>query len=705
MVKDSLRYLSVLITGKVSLKNKFNNQMKTLKILLFIAIPFFFSFALKAQGLYVGTNYHPHDDKNIEKIKSDIQLMKAAGFTSVRLGHLAWDSYEPAEGKFDFEWFDKVMDLMNAAGIKVILDIAIRPAPIWLHQKYPSIDIVNPNGNQLYPNHRYMDDMGDPMYQKYALRYADTLSKRYGNHPALLAFGIDNESGDGPISYSETVRKRFIVWLTNKYSNLDNLNKAWATQRWSRRINQFNEVGLPAAGAKNGAPEKILDFRRFISDEVNQCLFKVLDKVKTNAPNVLTNTNAWYYSDLKYFDYSEIAYSGKMAREGCGFYPGNSLITNWGVMNSAFGISRIQFESTNPFWCSEFTTMTAVPNSIRKSAYATLMYGNQMVCGWTWQSMHSGEEQYLEGMLDWDGIPNRKYEEYKKFATEFKKIGKYFPYKLRAEVGLAYSFPSQIASTSFPEQQENQLQACWGLFYYRNMDANIVEISKSSLKYKLLLVPGVTVMDEATATKIRDFVKNGGTVIMTSNSAVVDETGKVFDTTRPGRLSDVFGIRVASFEETEPLNEISRKSYKGKKLEFTYKGKAIDTESTRFDVIIPKGAEVIGSITSLDKDYPIMTSNKYGNGTAIYLGLPADGKILNPLLDELIDQLKIQKGPDVPAGVMARQIDKNHFLYLNVSDEPKEISLKGKARSILFDKNYEGNFKIAPYEPEFIEVK
>ena len=214
-------------------------------------------------------------------------------------------------------------------------------------------------------------------------------------------------------------------------------------------------------------------------------------------------------------------------------------------MNALFGISRIQFESTNPFWCSEFTTMTAVPNSIRKSAYATLMYGNQMVCGWTWQSMWAGEEQYLEGMLDWDGIPNRKYDEYKKIATEFKKIEKFFPYKPQAEVGLAFSFPSQIASAYFPEKHDEQLQACFNLFYYRNMDARVVEISRSSLNYKLLFVPGVAVMDEATANKIREFVKNGGTVVMTSNSAIVDETGQVFASTHPGRLNDVFGIRVA----------------------------------------------------------------------------------------------------------------------------------------------------------------
>lgn len=660
---------------------------------------------VKAQTLYVGTNYHPHDDKDPEKIKKDIMLMKAAGFKVVRMGHLAWDSYEPSEGKFDFKWFDNVMDMMNEAGIKVILDIAIRPAPIWLHHKYPSIDVTSPGGIAQYPNHRYMDDVGDPIYQRYAVRYADTLTKHYGKYPALLAFGIDNESGDGPISYSETVRQRFITWLRNKYSTLDNLNKAWVTQRWSRRLNQFDEIGLPIATHNTDVPERILDFRRFISDEVNEVLFKVIEVVNANAPNALTNTNAWYYSSLKYFDYSQMAYSGKMAREGAGFYPGNSLTTNWGLMNALFGISRIQFESTTPFWCSEFTTMTAVPNSIRKSAYATLMYGNQMVCGWTWQSMWGGEEQYLEGMLDWDGIPNRKYDEYKKIATEFKKIEKFFPYKPRPEVGLAFSFPSQIASSSFPEQQDQQLQACWDLFYYRNMDSRVVEISKSPLNYKLLFVPGVTVMDEITANKIRDFVKNGGTVVMTSNSAMVDETGKVFVSTHPGRLNDVFGIRIASYEETEALNEISRDSLRGKKIKLNYKGKTIETGSARFDVIESKGAEILGSITSLDTDYPIITANKYGKGKAIYVGLPASGEVLSPLVDDLINELGIKKGPQVPDGIMARQIDKNHILYLNTGRNPAEIKVKGTFKGILTGKAYVDSFTLPSEEPELVEIK
>ena len=53
---------------------------------------------------------------------------------------------------------------------------------------------------------------------------------------------------------------------------------------------------------------------------------------------------------------------------------------------------------------------------------------------------------------------------------------------------------------------------------------------------------------------------------------------------------------------------------------------------------------------------------------------------------------------------MARQIDNDHFLYLNITDAPKEIQIKRKSRSILFNKYYGGNFTIPPYEPEFIEL-
>ncbi len=659
-----------------------------------------------AQELYVGANYHPHDS-NPETWTRDIQLMQQAGIRVVRMGHLAWDSYEPKDGQFDFAWFDQVMDKMNAAGIKVILDIAVHPAPLWLHHKYPSIDIVDPNGNRQYPNHRYMDDVGDPHYQEHALRFADAMASHYAKHPALLAFGLDNETGDGPISYSATVRDRFIVWLKAKYGNVENLNKAWAGQRWSRRIGDFDEIGLPLSGDRvPGPPERVLDFRRFISDEINGFMLKFIDHVNANAPGVFTTGNFWYYSYMKYFDFAKIAYTGKITRCADGFYPGPSLRKNEGIEVALFNMARVQFENTTPFWCTEFTTMTAVPGSIRKSAYASLMQGNQLVCGWTWQSMHAGEEQFLEGMLDWDGQPNRKFYEYKTIASEFRKIEQYgFPYKPQPEVALAFSFPSQIASGRFPEPHDGQVQTAFTCFNKRNVDTRVVDLTQSQLHYKLLVLPGVTVMDKVSADKIREFVHGGGTVVMTGYSAMLDEHSQVFDTPLPGMLNDVFGIRVSGFEESECMNELSRMGLQGKQLRVTYKELSLDCESPRFDVIEPKDAEVIGKIVSLDRDYPVVTTHKFGAGTAIYVGLPAREELLNAVLGECIDRLAINTGPRVPAGVMARQINATHFLYLNMDGTAKHVELKGHSRSILHDQDYEDGFTLGPYEPEFVETR
>ena len=82
--------------------------------------------------LFVGTCYQPVD-RSPDQIQQDIAIMKAAGFNLVRMGDLSWDSFEPEEGRFTFEWFDKVIDQMHQAGIRVIVDIPGEPAPISSH--------------------------------------------------------------------------------------------------------------------------------------------------------------------------------------------------------------------------------------------------------------------------------------------------------------------------------------------------------------------------------------------------------------------------------------------------------------------------------------------------------------------------------------------------------------------------------------------
>ncbi len=106
-----------------------------------------------------------------------------------------------------------------------------------------------------------MDDIGDPDYAREATILAEKMTSRYAYHPAILAVGYDNEIGNGFLSYSEAERQGFVVWLKRKYGTLEALNKAWATQRWSRRLDSFDEVHLPLADGP-GPAERYLDLHR-----------------------------------------------------------------------------------------------------------------------------------------------------------------------------------------------------------------------------------------------------------------------------------------------------------------------------------------------------------------------------------------------------------------------------------------------------------
>ncbi len=176
--------------------------------------------------------------------------MKQAGFNVVRMGDLSWDAFEPQEGQFTFEWFDAILDQMQAAGIRVVLDIPGEPAPTWLHKHYPGVDIVDQNGTRLNAATRYWDNISDPDYRRLAKRLADRMLQRYAKHPAVIAIGYDNEIGNGRMSYSAADRDRFVAWLQQRYGTIAALNKAWATQRWSRRINDWSEVDSPMSGGR-----------------------------------------------------------------------------------------------------------------------------------------------------------------------------------------------------------------------------------------------------------------------------------------------------------------------------------------------------------------------------------------------------------------------------------------------------------------------
>ena len=191
---------------------------------------------------------------------------------------------------------------------------------------------------------------------------------------------------------------------------------------------------------------------------------------------------------------------------------------------------------------------------------------------------------------------------------------------------------TMLFTVGYTDQVESALQP----FFEDNIDVASINIGHSALDYKLLVVPADYLMDAASAEAIRNYVANGGTVIMTAMSAKVDENNQWFDTPQPGRLSDVFGIRTEEFYRPSAPPEIN------------LNGKLEKASIDFYEVLEPHTAKPMTMFTNTEGNSPAITVNSYGKGRTIYVGVPAQMSVLAPLVRGLYADLNTGKGPETP---------------------------------------------------------
>ena len=192
--------------------------------------------------LYGAAYYHEY--MPYERLDKDIELMKRAGITVVRVGESTWTSWEPREGEFQFAWMDRIVDEMHAAGIKVVMGTPTYSIPPWLYAKHPEVMVV-PLGQVRTPREFYgmrqNMDISHPVYRQYCERVIRKIAERYGKHPGVIGWQVDNETGAygtaGP-----NVQAGFKEWLKRKFGTVEAMNKAWGLVYWGQLVGSWDEL-------------------------------------------------------------------------------------------------------------------------------------------------------------------------------------------------------------------------------------------------------------------------------------------------------------------------------------------------------------------------------------------------------------------------------------------------------------------------------
>src|SRR6185369_9360239 len=214
---------------------------------------------------YFGGDYNP--EQWPESVwAEDLALMRAARVNLVSVGVFAWSRLEPAEGEYRFDWLDRVLDRLHAAGIGVALATPTASPPPWFTAAHPDGLAVTDQGVALTHGSRDSYCISAPAYRSASERIAAALGERYARHPALVLWHIHNEYGTG--CFCDHAATAFRGWLARRYGSLDALNEAWTASFWSQEYHDWVHVRPPRATQYRPNPTQALDWRRFLSDEL-----------------------------------------------------------------------------------------------------------------------------------------------------------------------------------------------------------------------------------------------------------------------------------------------------------------------------------------------------------------------------------------------------------------------------------------------------
>ena len=145
----------------------------------------------------------------------DAAAMAALGITYVRIGEFAWSQMEPQRGAFDWGWLDRAIETLAAAGLKVVLGTPTATPPKWLVDERPEILPADERGRVLRFGARRHYCFSSPAWWEETQRIVTTMGERYGEHPAVAGWQLDNEYGchNTVLSYVPHCEPAFRRWL------------------------------------------------------------------------------------------------------------------------------------------------------------------------------------------------------------------------------------------------------------------------------------------------------------------------------------------------------------------------------------------------------------------------------------------------------------------------------------------------------------
>ena len=641
----------------------------------------------KTEKLLHGGDYNPEQWlKRPDILEKDLDMLEKANCNVVTLGIFSWSTLEPEEGKFHFEWLQEIIDKLYKRGISTILGTPSGARPKWMADKYPEVLRVDETGHRNHFGFRHNHCYTSPVYREKVHIMNKKLAEEVAVHPGVILWHISNELGGE--CHCPLCQEAFRGWLKEKYQTIENLNDRWCTTFWSHTYQNFDHIESPSRIGETQLHGLNLDWKRFVTHQTIDFLRQEVAALREGGSELPVTANLMhFFGGLDYFKLAkeidvvswdtyptwykkpliDIAYDNGMCHD---------------LMRSLKRKPFFQMEScpTSTNWQS--VSKLKKPGMLFAQSMQAIAHGSEGALYFQIRQSRGASEKFHGAVIDhYGGEDTRVFREVSEVGAALKELKELAGTTTRSQVAMIYDWDSQWAMEDSQGPRNKGLHYMEAMLkYYRGfrkqgLNVDLIDMTCDLDAYKILAMPMVYMFKEGFAEKVRTFVENGGILITSYWSGIVDDTDRCYLGGTPHGLMDVLGLRSTEIDGLYDWEENQMVPETGNLLGLT------DTYICKnlCDLVELRGAKPLMTYGSdFYQGYPCLTVNTFGKGNAWYVAADADEKFYADFIGKIVKDSCVSSGiseeiPDALEITVRERDDVKYYIYQNYGTQAVKI--------------------------------
>lgn len=487
-----------------------------------------------------------------------------------------WSAIEVAPGVYDWEEYDRQLDLAAEHGLKTIIAEMITAAPEWAFRSFAHARFETRDGQRVHSQWGGSSATGgfpglcldNEDWRAHAERFLTELVSRYRRHPGLGGYDIWNECvHTAAYCFCPATAAKFRDWLRGKYGDLHALGRAWNRHSFA----EWEDVQPPRNW--NGNAE-CLDWLRFRIDNAYRLMRWRAELIRRLDPDhsVTAHGIALTLSDMPNCcdEWRAAAEVDSWGFTWVASRRGDEPWKQWHAVDLVRAGAR-----GKPFWHAEAQAgplwmqpqvlnrpredgRIASPEDIR---YWNLVSFAGGATGWLcprWRPLLDGPLFGAFGMYGMDGSRTDRSamtSRMAKWVNAPEQADLWRSRPVRGDVGIVVVPESQLFT--FAQQGSTEFYAAsargaYQGFFASNVQADWVHLDDVD-EYDFLYLPFPVMLAQSTADRLREWVAAGGMLVSEGCPGYFGDRGRVGVCQPNLGLDALFGAREAYVEFTPDL--------------------------------------------------------------------------------------------------------------------------------------------------------